>query len=145
MEKGPWTEARGPPTLGGLEGEEAAKETEREGSERQEAKRRGDWRGSCPLGTDGHPHFAPAGLNLASTADVGPVPDGELRVAGPGSVLLVTAVLSCDKSWCAAGNIRHTRHPATPTRVSVSGSPLGHLPSEPRGHHPKPESFSWRC
>ena len=29
MEKGPWTEARGPPTLGGLEGEEAAKETER--------------------------------------------------------------------------------------------------------------------
>lgn len=59
MEKGPWTEAGGPSMLGGLEGEEAAKETEREGSERQEAKRRGDWRGSCPLGADGHPHFAP--------------------------------------------------------------------------------------
>ena len=108
MQKGPRTEAGGPPTLGGLEGEQAAKETEREGSERQEAKRRGDLRSSCPLGTDGHPHFAPAGLNLASTTDVGPVPDGELREAGPGSVLLVTTVLSCNKSWCAAGNMTHT-------------------------------------
>lgn len=86
----------------------------------------------------------PAGLNLASTTDVGPVPDGELRGAGPGSVLLVTAVLSCGRSWYAVSNVRHARHPVTPTRVSVSGSPLGHLPSEPRGHQPKPESFSWR-
>lgn len=134
----------GPPMLGGLQGEEAAKETEREGSERQETKRRGDWRGSCPLEADGHPHLAPCWPQPFFHYGHGSSPRLRAPGPGPGSALLVTAVLRCGRSWCAASNVRYTRHPATATRVRVSGSPLGHLPSEPRGHHPKPESFSWK-
>lgn len=130
--------------LGGLEGEEAEKETEREGSERQETKQRGDWRGSCPLEADGHPHLAPCWPQPCFHYGHGSSPRLRAPRARPWVCLARDRGPELwQKLVCSKQRKIHTSS-ATATRVRVSGSPLGHLPSEPRGHHPKPESFSWK-
>ena len=132
-----------PPTLGGLEGEESAKETERKGSERQETKGTGDWRGSCPFR-----HMCPSCL---PSAGLNPLPLHtrplwvQSETEAPRDRHRVCLAHDCGPEPCqqlVRMPVRSARHQAITKRVRDSGSPLGHLPFEHQGHHPKPESFS---